>query len=92
MIESEYGIKTDPDSTRNPQSNAIIEIIHQVLRNLVCTYNLQETYVDDTDLWIGILAAADFSLSSMYHRGEVKVLVQLVFYQDVIFSINHVAY
>ena len=49
MIEQEYGIKTKPDSSRNPQANAIIERIHQVLGNLVRSFNLHDTYVHDDD-------------------------------------------
>ena len=40
------------------KSNAIIERMHQLLGKLLVTYNLQETYVDDSDPRIGILAAA----------------------------------
>ena len=34
LIANEYGIKTNPDSTGNPQLNAIIDRIHKVLGNL----------------------------------------------------------
>ena len=39
LIEYEYVIKTNTDTPRNPHSNAIIEIVHQVLGNLVSKYN-----------------------------------------------------
>ena len=48
LIESEYGIKTNPASHGNPQANSSIEIKNQVLGNAVRTYNLQETYVSGT--------------------------------------------
>ena len=41
LIEKEYNIKTKPASPGNTQANTIVEIIHQVLGNLVRTYNLQ---------------------------------------------------
>ena len=62
LIENNYGIKTNLDSPGNPQANKTIERIHQVLGNLVRTYNLQETYVDDADPWIGILVAEAFAV------------------------------
>ena len=40
----------------------IIEIIHQVLGNLVCKYNIQETYVDDAYPCMGILAESAFTV------------------------------
>ena len=57
LIEQQYGIKTKPASPGNTQANTTIEIIHQVLGNIVRTYNLQEKYVDDADPWMGILVA-----------------------------------
>ena len=62
LIGNEYFIKTKPVSLGNPQSNTIIEIIHQELGNLVRIYNLQEIYVDDADPWMVILAAATFAV------------------------------
>ena len=50
--------------------NEIIEIIHQVLGNVVRTYNLQETYVDDADPWMGILAAADLVVYYTYRSTK----------------------
>ena len=80
MIENEYDINTKPDSPGNPQAKAIIERIHQVLGNLVHTYNIQETYVDDADPWMGILATEAFVVHFAYHTTKNKRPVQLVFF------------
>ena len=81
MIEQENGIKTKSASSGNPQANATIDRIYQILGNLVRTYNLQETYVDNAEPWIGILAAAHSSVRIMYHwtkknPGPVSVWVR----------------
>ena len=73
MIEREYGIKTKPDSSGSPQANATKDIIHKILGNLVQTYDLHETYVDDADSWMEILATATFAVQSMYHQTKGKV-------------------
>ena len=91
MIENEYGIKTKPVSPGNPQANIIVEIINQVLGNLVRTYNLQETYVDDAHPWSGILAAEAFAVRSTYHMTKGKISGQLLFGRDMILPINHMA-
>ena len=65
LIENEDGIKTKTASQGNPQANATIDRIHQVLENILRTYNLQETYVYDADTWMGILAAAAFVVHPM---------------------------
>ena len=45
-------------------SNAVLERIHQVLGNLVRTFNIStQTYVDEDYLWTGILAAAEFEIT-----------------------------
>ena len=40
---------------------------------------------------MGILAAAAFAVISMYHGTKQKIPGQLVFFQDMILPINHVA-
>ena len=65
LIEQVYGIKNKPVFPGNPQENITIEIIHPVLGNLLRTYNIQETYVDDADPWMGILAEAAFAIRHM---------------------------
>ena len=76
-------IKTKPASSGNPQASATIYRIHQVFRDLVCTYNLQEIYVDDTDLWIGILSAAVFAVQITYRP--------IIFGKYMILPINHIS-
>ena len=38
-----------PASSGNPQANSTIEQNHQVLGNIVRTYNKQKTYIDDAN-------------------------------------------
>ena len=61
-------MNTKPDSSGNPQANAIIDRIHQVLGNPIFSFKLHDTYVDDADPWMGILAAAVFVVRYTYHR------------------------
>ena len=42
----------------------ILEWIHQVLGNLVRTCNIKENYVDEDELWSGILAVVSFGIRS----------------------------
>ena len=75
----------------NPQAKEIIEKIHQVLGNLIRTYNLQETYVNDADPWMIILTAESVAVRSMYHSVKVKIPGQLVFGREMILPIKHVS-
>ena len=76
----------------NLQVNAIIEIIHQLLGNHVHTYNLEETYVDDTYHWMEILAAAAFVVKLMYHSTKDKRPGQMVLARYIILPINPLTY
>ena len=58
LIETEYRITAKPSTSVNPVYNAILERIHQVLVNLVQTFNIQQIYVDKNDPWKVIFAAA----------------------------------
>ena len=70
LIEIEYGITEKPITSENPMSNAILERIHQVLGNLVRTFNIQQTYVDKNDPWTGILDEADFTIRSTTNKKK----------------------
>ena len=50
-------------------SNAVWERIHQVLGNIVRTFNISaQTYVDEDEPWTGILAAAEFAIIPKKNR------------------------
>ena len=61
--EREYGIYAKPRTSGNPTSNAILERINQVLRNIVQTFNITQTYVDKDDPKSVILDTAEFEIS-----------------------------
>ena len=67
----------------------ITEIIHQVLGNIIRSFNLHDTYVDDADPWMGILAEVAFAVQAMYHRNKQNIPGQLVFGRDMILPINN---
>ena len=90
MVTNDYGIKVKVSTTRNPQSNSIIERIHQVIGNMIRTFDLEN--VDEDDPWGGILAATSFAVRSTYHTTlKATPPGQLVFGRDMIFNINHIA-
>ena len=70
-------------------SNAILERIHQVIGNLVRTFNIQQTYVDKNDLLAGILDAAAFAIRSTANGKNVYSPGQWIFDRDMIIMIKH---
>ena len=91
MLINDYGIKRKPISVRNPQANAIVERIHQVIANMIRTFDLENNYLEEDDPWRGILSATAFAVRSTYHTTLKKTPGQLVFGRDMIFNIKHVA-
>ena len=70
--------------------NAVSEIIHQVLGNLVRTFNISnQTYVDKDDPWTDVLAVAEFAIRLKTNRGKGYSLGQLIFGRDMILLIQH---
>ena len=59
MAKKDYGIKIRPITTRDPQSNAILECVHQTIGIIIRTLNVQDHKVLD-DETLGIV-------SSIYH-------------------------
>ena len=70
-------------------SNVILERIHQVIGNLVRTFNLQKTYVDKNYPWTGILTAVAFSICSTTGKQKGYSQGQLKFGRDIILLIKH---
>ena len=42
--------------------NIVLEQIHQVIGNIVRTYNINKSYVDEDDPWLVILTATYFTI------------------------------
>ena len=91
MVKNNYGIKRKPITVRNPQANAIVERVHQVLGNMVRTFDLENNYLDEDNPFKGILSAAAFAIRSTYHTTLQKSPGQLVFGRDMIFNVQHQA-
>ncbi len=91
MIKEDYGIKAKPITVRNPQANAIVERVHQVIGNIICTFELETNYLDETSPWKGILSATAFAVRSTFHTTLRNTPGQLVFGRDMILNIKHEA-
>ena len=76
-------------TTRNPQSNAIIERIHQTIGNIIRTFDVSN--IVNNCPWSGILAATMFAVRATYHTTLQSSPMQLVFGQDAILNIKHFA-
>jgi hypothetical protein len=44
--KEDYAIKAKPITVRSPQANAIVERVHQVIGNIIRTFELESNYLD----------------------------------------------
>eukprot|EP00957_Ditylum_brightwellii_P086469 6579109-Ditylum_brightwellii.AAC.1 len=49
MTASDYGVKKKPIAARNPQTNSIIERIHQTIGNVIGSFEVYDTNIDEKD-------------------------------------------
>eukprot|EP00957_Ditylum_brightwellii_P098377 7495435-Ditylum_brightwellii.AAC.1 len=56
-----YRIKSKLTSSQNPQGNSVLERVHLMLHNMLCTFELQLQTLDP------YLAACVYAIRAMYH-------------------------
>ena len=88
MIKNGYGIETRPTTTHNPQTNAIIEQVHQKLGNVIRSFQLHKTELDKDDPWSGILATAMYAIRATIHTTLKAAPTQLVFGRNANLNIS----
>ena len=91
MIEQEYNVIKKPITKRNPQANAIVERVHQTIGNMLRTFSVHNTPVDEDDPWSVILSAVAFGVRSTVSTTTRATPMQLVFGRDAILNITHKA-
>ncbi len=84
LIKDIYKIKAKPITVKNPRANLVLERVHQVLANMLRTFELEEREIDEEDL-------LDRSVQSTYHTTLRATPGQLVFGRDMVFNIAHEA-
>ena len=89
MCQNDYVLKRKPITTINPQSNAIIEQIHQTIGNIIRIFDVSN--IVNNDQRSGILSATMFAVRATYHITLQASLMQLLFVWDAILNIKHVA-
>ena len=89
-----YKIQTKKHGHKIPELWCVmmIKCMHQMLRNLIWSFKLQDNpYIDMDEPWLGILAAASFAMCSMYHTTLCTMPSQLIFGRDIILNMQYLA-
>jgi Integrase core domain. len=80
----DFTIKPTVTTTKNLQSNAVVERIHHIIDSMIKTQQLEDQVLDYIDPFGKSLASIAFS----YHRTLEATPAQLVFGHDMIFNIK----
>jgi hypothetical protein len=86
-----FGIKGKPTRVKNPQANGILEQVHQVLGQMLCTVELDmadSVTPDDVNVFLDNLA---WAIRSTYHTVLTASPGAAIFGQDMLFNIPFVA-
>jgi Integrase core domain. len=85
----DVSIKPTVTTIKNPQSNTVVERIHQVIDSIIKTQQLEDQVLDYIDPFGELLASIAWaSICSSYHRMLEATPAQLVFGRDMIFNIK----
>ncbi len=88
-LKEEYGITKKLITTRNPQSNSIIERIHQVVGDMIRTRGIRDkTDLDPDFQWQGVLSAVRQAVRSLVHTTTRATPTQLVFGRDALLNVS----
>ena len=84
-----YGVKEKHSTSHNPQSNGVIERIHQVVGNSLRTFQLESAALNnEDDPWTPYLASVAWAVRSTYHTILNATPGQLVFGRDMVLPIQ----
>ena len=83
-----YGIKEKHPTSHNPQSNGVIERIHQVVGNSLRTFQLESATLNEDDPWTTYLASVAWAVRSTFHTVLNATPGQLVFGRDMVLPIQ----
>ena len=84
----DFAIQATCTSIKNPQSNAILERIHQVVGSMLKTQDLKEQIFDAWKPWSEILASVAYAIRCSYHSTLQATPGQLVFGRDMLLNIG----
>ena len=90
MIDN-YGLIRKPSTEYNPQSNGIIERVHQVLGNALRNFVIENRELDEQNPWDEFLQSAAFAIRSTHHTTLGASPAQLVFNRDMFLPVQFMA-
>jgi hypothetical protein len=90
-LRKSFGIKHKPTSVKNPQANAILEQVHQMITNILHTTELDMANTVETTDIDAFLTDAAWAIRSTYHTVLKVSPGVAIFGLDMMFGIPFLA-
>ena len=92
MVQDDYDIKKKHITKRNSQANAMVERVHQIIGNMIRTFEIQDNPdLDESGPWSGILTAVTFAVRSTVYTTIKATPMKLEFGRDSMLNIPFTA-
>jgi len=88
VFTRDYGIQVNRITTRNPQSNSIVERVHQTIGNMIRTWFVDDPELDETNPYAGLLSAVANATRATFHTTLNATPSQLVFGRDAMMNVE----
>ena len=82
-----FDIKTVLTTIKNPQTNALVEQVHQVIFNIIVTKDPDNKVFDYIHPWGDTISPIAWTIRASYHRTTGTTPAQAVFGRDMIFNL-----
>lgn len=83
------GLKKKPSSSWNPQSNSVLERVHQVFGDMMRTFELGDQVLDENEPFQKFLTDAAYAIRSTYLTTQEATPAQLVFGRDMVLPVDY---
>ena len=87
-LNDKYGANVKLITTRNPQANLMVERMHQSIKNMICSQNIESKANLEDGSWKGVLNAVRFAMQATLHTTMRATPMQLVYGCDAIHNIH----
>ena len=81
-----FDIKSVLTSVKNPQANARVEQLNQVILNMLVAKDIDNNVFDHIDPWGETLASTAWEIRASYHCTIISTTVQAVLGRDMLFD------
>ncbi len=86
-----YGVEEKPTTIKNPQANSILEHLHIIFGNMLCTFQLDMANSVNAKAVRNFLDGAAWIVCSTYHTVLKSSPGATIFGQDMLFNIPYLA-